>query len=124
MAGPAIDFTPVNCLHWGMHMPFMQPCPWGQALAQAPQLAGSARRSSSHPLPRLPSQSPKPALHMNVHIELTQAATAFWPLPWQALPQAPQFFTSLASLDSQPLFMELSQSAYPGAQPPLTHLPA
>src|SRR5204863_574988 len=48
----------------------------------------------------------------------------FWPLPMQALPQTPQLLRSVASLTSQPFCALLSQSAYPGTQPPLLHIPA
>src|SRR5262245_23757636 len=94
-----------------VHMDWKQIWPMGQTTKQAPQLVGSERTSCSQPLPWLLSQSPKPGLQTNEQAPLTQAATAFWPLPMHALPQTPQLLMSVPSLTSHPFCALLSQSA-------------
>src|SRR5262245_2952099 len=93
------------------HRPPTQLWPLAQALPQAPQLATSAFTSFSQPVPGSLSQLPQPLLQASEQTELTHAATAFCPPPMHTLPQTPQFFTSLASFASQPVWALLSQSA-------------
>src|SRR5204862_374760 len=95
----------------------------GHTMLQAPQFFGSERTSSSHPLARLPSQLSYPMLHESVHAPAMHAATAFWPIPMQTLPHAPQLLRSVASFTSQPLLAFPSQSSKPCTQPADAHAP-
>jgi hypothetical protein len=78
-----------------------------QVVPQAPQLV-VVLRAASQPLLALKSQSPNPPLQAPmVHTPLTQLAPALANTQW--LPQAPQLFTSVFKLASQPLVARPSQ---------------
>ena len=49
----------------------------GQAVPHFPQFAASLWRSTSQPFSGLPSQSAKPALHVNPHVRPLHVAVAF-----------------------------------------------
>lgn len=70
-------------------------------------------------LTQVPPQSVPPIEIEQVHRPATQVA----PLPLQTVPQAPQLLESVCELDSQPLLMLRSQSAYPALQGPIAQLP-
>jgi len=72
------------------HAPAAQLWPLRHAVGQEPQCATSVSRFASHPLPATPSQSPKPLLQTNPHVDEEQTAVAF-ARDGQAVPQAPQF---------------------------------
>ena len=63
----------------------------------APQLAGLARRSTSHPSDALPLQSAKPAKHSYPHAPAPHVARALARVA-HTLRHAPQFDGSLASV--------------------------
>jgi hypothetical protein len=96
--------------------------PPAQTVPQAPQLAAEVAVSTSQPLAALLSQLAKPVL---------QVATAQAPIAQldvalaraQARPQAPQWETLPARLDSQPLPGLPSQSPKPPAQLATPHAP-
>jgi hypothetical protein len=87
----------------------------GHDRPQAPQAVTLLRVSVSHPFPALPSQSPKPALHIpTAHTPAAQAAVAFAGM--HARPQPPQWATPVRVSVSHPLAAIPSQSAKPAAQ--------
>src|SRR5689334_389071 len=73
-----------------------------QTWPHAPQFAGSVALPTSQPSLRLLLQSANPAPQALIaQAPLTQATVALGAIP-QAVPQAPQFITSLAVAASQP----------------------
>ncbi len=87
--------------------------PDGHTIPHAPQCDVDVRRFTSQPLPGLPSQSAKPAMHAVRHAPATQATSALGPAVHTA-PHAPQFITFESVLASQPLVLLPSQSPKPG----------
>jgi hypothetical protein len=62
-------------LHTGVHTPATHevvPCAFVHALPQAPQSVAVVSRFVPHPLFRLPSQSPQPAVHTGAQTPATQ----------------------------------------------------
>jgi len=98
--------------------------PVGHALSQRPQCPRSLRRSRSHPLLALPSQSPNPLRHTYRQLPAEHDATLLGRAAHIA-PHAPQWRTSLAVDTSQPLAATMSQSPKLGRQvtwqAPATH---
>jgi len=82
--------------------------PEGQTARHEPQLAMSARTSVSHPEATLPSQSPKPALHVMPQVPAAQAGAEFAAVA-HIVVHVPQLVTLLAVLVSQPLALSRSQ---------------
>ncbi len=80
------------------------------ALPHIPQCAVESREVSQ-PLAALPSQSPKPALHVNLQAELEHETVAF-ARAGQALPQEPQCEALLVVLTQ-----DIPQSVSPAPQP-------
>jgi hypothetical protein len=72
-----------------------------QARPQLPQFAGLTRRSVSQPLVGSLSQSPKFAAQVRPQRPAAQRAVALGPVG-QALPQAPQWATSVWRLTQRP----------------------
>jgi len=84
--------------------------PDGQVAPQRPQLPELVLVLVSHPLARLPSQSPNPGRQVNPQTEPLHAGVAFAGAV-QALPHAPQWAGSVASAAQRP-----PQLVCPGAQ--------
>jgi hypothetical protein len=82
---------------------------------QPPQCEVLVRRSTSHPLAALPSQSAKPALHAYTQPPLVQLAVAL-ALAAHARPQPPQCAVLLRVSTSQPSVAIMLQSARPVSQ--------
>jgi len=116
---PAAQATPqVPALHVAV-----PPAGVGQALLQAPQWASEVRVSVSQPLAALPSQLPRPVMHMPPHAPAVQVATP----PAEAgqrLPQVPQWVGLVWRFWQSP-----SQQVWPAAhgadaEQPTVHDPA
>jgi hypothetical protein len=96
--------------------------PLAQRLPQAPQFEALERRSTSHPLPALPSQLAKPALQAaTAHAPEAQAAVPL--ATTQRLPHPPQWLTSEPLLTSQPSPPVPLQSRNAPAQAAMEHAP-
>ena len=81
-----------------------------QRLPQPPQWAVFVAKSASQPFAVLPSQLPKPLLHViDAHTPPEQVGVPF--VASQRLPHAPQLLRSVVSVTSQPLVDDPSQSA-------------
>jgi len=94
-----------------------------QTAPQAPQLATLVVTLTSQPSScLLPLQSANPATHEPVHEPPVQPGLATW-FAEQTTPQAPQFATLVATLISQPLELERSQSAKPALQDAILQAP-
>src|SRR5262245_28757472 len=91
---------------------------------QAPQFFASALRSCSQPLSTLPSQSPKPPLHLPMPHEPPRQPGDPFITGGQRLLQPPQLLASAIASDSQPSPGFLLQSPKPGLQLSTTQLPA
>jgi hypothetical protein len=92
-----------------------------QPLLHMPQCAALDERSVSQPLAALPSQSPKPALQRaRAHAPAAQAATPLGKV--HALPQRPQWATSVAKVTSHEAGLP-SQSPKPAEQVVRVHTP-
>ncbi len=103
----------------------MHTCPAAHARPHIPQFAASLRTSRSHPVAVLPSQSPNPAVHANVHIAAAHPAVVFGaPVPGHTRPHTPQLRTSVASVASHPLASIVSQFANPVLHDASEHVPA
>jgi hypothetical protein len=93
-----------------------------QAAPQALQWLGLVLRLISQPFSPSSSQSSNPAEHdVTVQAPALQEPVPFWKL--QALPQSPQFWTSVASVASQPSVTSASQLPKP-AEHVIPHAPA
>jgi hypothetical protein len=77
------------------------PCAVLQVFTQVPQCNGSVLRLDSHPVPALPSQSPKPPPQVIPHTPATQVAVPLVAL--HAFPQALQLAGLIFRSISQPL---------------------
>jgi hypothetical protein len=81
----------------------------GQLVPHAPQLLTVLVRLTSQPLLALPSQFPKPAVHVKLHVLEAHTAVALV-APVQTRPHAPQLPVAVVRLTSQPLLALPSQS--------------
>jgi hypothetical protein len=115
-------------LHAIAHIPAMQegvPLFVLHPAPQAPQCCVLVFRFVSHPFAAMPSQSPKPELHVAiVQPPFEHAGVAFGSV--QIVPHAPQLFTFVLTFVSQPSALARLQSANGGAQAstlqaPITH---
>ena len=95
-----------------------------QAVPQAPQFEVLVDRLISHPLPALPSQLPKPPLHVSEQAPRLHVADALAPL--HAEPHDPQLVRLVSVFVSQPLFGLPSQllkfPLHTGVHAPATQL--
>jgi hypothetical protein len=91
--------------------------------SQPPQFWTSALVGSSHPFAASPSQSPKPAEHVNEHVPEAHAGSLFAGA-WQALSHALQFEADVLRFTSQPSSSTPLQSSNPGSHTPSEHTPA
>jgi hypothetical protein len=73
----------------------------GHIAPHIPQFRASLAKSASQPLAPLPSQSPKPPRHRYAHVPPLHREVALFGTG-HAIPQVPQFDTSVASVDSHP----------------------
>jgi hypothetical protein len=109
--------------HVGTQVPPVQvvvPCAFVHAIPQPPQLVMLVLKFASQPLLALPSQLPKPALHVGTQTPVVQVVD---PLAFvQALPHAPQFDTEVFVLASQPVDASPSQLPKPVLQA-IVHAP-
>jgi hypothetical protein len=87
----------------------------GHALPHRPQWEVLVANAASQPLAAEPSQSPKPELQANPQVPEAQVAPALLGAE-QARPHDPQLAGLVASVTSQPLPLERSQSARPAEQ--------
>jgi hypothetical protein len=86
-----------------------------QVPPQRPQFAASELRFTSQPFAALPSQFANPGRHAPIaHVPPAHIGAAFGKL--QAIPHAPQLFTSLPVGVSHPFAALPSQSEKPGRQ--------
>src|SRR5262245_49750144 len=91
-----------------------------------PQCAGVDERSTSQPLPGIPSQFAKPGAHeTSSHVPVSHDSIAFARL--HGVPQPPQS-VNVRAKTSQPSVVSMLQSAWPGlhapnAQAPVAHVP-
>jgi len=104
-----------------LHWPLVQvaaPLALLQAPPQLPQLASSVLLLTSQPLPMSPSQLRKPAaqVYWQAPSEQPPETMLGGAFAAQSLPQLPQFWSSTASSDSQPLSGSLSQLSKPVSQ--------
>jgi hypothetical protein len=84
-----------------------------QTFPQEPQFAELVLRFASQPSAALPSQFPKPALHVRIpHVPDEHVAVAF--KSEQTVPQLPQFAVLLCVFVSQPFVASPSQFPQPG----------
>src|SRR5689334_22064184 len=100
------------------------PPPWTDAHTwpQAPQLAASIARLTSHPLTGMRSQSAKPIEQgPGWHMPMLHTAAAFG--YEQAFWHMPQCIGSVLRLTSQPSEGSRLQSAKPISHTPMAHLP-
>jgi len=101
----------------GAHALFEQlvvPFGFKQRVPHAPQSFVLFVRFVSQPLPALPSQLPRPVLHIGAQAPPTQAVVP--PEFVHCLPQPPQLLTLVSRLVSQPLFGFPSQLPWPALQ--------
>jgi hypothetical protein len=92
------------------HVPVWHVMPPVQACPQVAQLFASLVVSTSQPVAGSLSQSAKPEAHDEIaQFDALQVAVAWARV--QALPQLPQWLTSLVVLISQPVEATVSQSA-------------
>jgi hypothetical protein len=106
------------------HAPFRQeglPFVASQAVLHAPQFATSVSRFTSQPFDASPSQLANPGLQTMPHVPEEHVAVPF--VASHAVPHAPQWSGSLASVTSHPVDALASQSANPSAQA-IAHTPA
>ena len=93
-----------------------------QLVPQRPQFAGSRVSEVSQPLAAFPSQSPKPALHVNPQAPAAHVTVAF-ARAGHGLLQRPQCAVLVLVLTSQPLADNESQFAKPATHTE-PHVPA
>ncbi len=91
-----------RCPGGHVQLPIAQDCPLPHARPHAPQCAVLLRVSTSHPLPALLSQLPKPALHTKPQVLAAQYAAAAFAGVAHARSHAPQCRGSLASVAQVP----------------------
>jgi len=107
---------PAPPLHTGLHAPFtheVEPFAFVQATPHAPQSPASFCRLLSQPLDALPSQFPKLALQLGVHVPFTHEVVPFGFV--HAELHAPQLLVLDDTCVSHPLFGLPSQLAHPDA---------
>jgi hypothetical protein len=94
-----------------------------QRRPHTPQLEDDVCRSASQPLDVIPSQSPRPVMHIDVpHVPMLHEAVD--PIgAAHAFPQRPQWFGFTVVIVSQPLLGFASQSPVPAGQPEIPHTP-
>jgi hypothetical protein len=90
------------------------PCALVQVVPQAPQLVTVEFRFVSQPLAALPSQLPKPELHVGTQLPAVHVVEPFAFV--QAVPQAPQFAVEVFRFASQPVEARPSQLPKPVLQ--------
>jgi hypothetical protein len=105
------------------HAPAMQVRPPVQTNPQAPQLLPSLVLSISQPLAALPSQLLKPVAQVSTQAPAAHEAALLAP-EGHALPQVPQWPTSLRRSRSQPLGTLPSQLSKLASQEAMVHRPA
>jgi hypothetical protein len=93
----------------------------GHTWPHVPQLVASVVVAVSQPLAGLPSQLPKPAAQLSMHVPPEHVEDAFSVL--HTTPHMPQFFASVWRFVSHPLDAILSQSAKPALQEAMAHMP-